>query len=77
MQSLTAVLKSVMNGNVKHVLSPASYSLVNQLLVKSFKILISTNKIISKLLVFLCCYIPYLKFYAVSIVVLILYVESY
>jgi len=62
MQSLTAVLKSVMQGKFKYVLSPVPYSLVNQLLVKSIKIFISTNKIITKLLICLCFRMSYIKF---------------
>jgi len=51
MQSRMVVLKSGIKGKVKYVLSPVPYSLVNQLLVKIFKIFISTNKIITKHLV--------------------------
>lgn len=77
MQSLTAVLKSVMKGKVKYVLSSASYSLLNQLLVKCFKIFVSTNKIFNKFLVCLCYHMPYLKFSTVPTIIVILYIESY
>jgi len=45
MQSLTAVLKSVIKEQVKHVLSPVPYSPVDQLLVKNFKIFVSKIKL--------------------------------
>lgn len=61
MPSLTAVLKNEMGGKVKYVLSPVPDSLVNQLLVKSFKIFISTNKRVAKRLVCLCCHMSYLN----------------
>jgi hypothetical protein len=83
MQTLSAVLKSVMKGKVKYVLSSVPYSLVNQLLVKNFKIFLSKNKIFTKLLVCLCCHVSYLNFYTVPTIIsiisiiLILYNESY
>jgi len=77
MQSLTIVLKSGMKGEVKYVLSPVAYSLVNQLLVKSFKTFAWTNKIITKLLVYFCSRMSYVKFYIVSTIILILYSEIY
>jgi len=77
MQSLMVVSKSGMKRKVKYVLCPVPYSLVNQLLVKSFKIFILTNKIITKLLVCFCFHKSYVKFYTVSTIILILYNESY
>jgi hypothetical protein len=77
MQNLTAVLKSVMKGEFKYVLSPVPYSLVNQLLVKSIKIFISANEIIIKLLLCLCCHMSYIKFYTVPTIILTLYNESW
>ena len=71
------VLKTGMKGKVKYVLSPVPYSLVNQLLVKSFKIFISTNKIITKILVCFCCRMSYVKFYTVSTIIWVLYNEIY
>lgn len=76
-QGLTAVLKSVMKGKVQYVLSPAPFTLVNQLIVKSFKIFLSTNKIVNKILDCPCCLMSYRKFNTVPRVILIFYIECY